>query len=81
LQTALQRRPLNSVEQLGQMDDASFFGFASADHLGMDTVAETGRIPFEFAVKLMSGVVSQIHARQDYCLEERSISHDASLVI
>jgi hypothetical protein len=69
----LQRCPLNSVEQLGQTEDASFFRFAGPRFAGtpvlistaLGAAAEPDALPLEFRVGLMSGVVAQIQRREN----------------
>jgi hypothetical protein len=65
LQTTLQRCPRNSVEQLGQIEDASFCGFAGARFArrplaDRGATSEPNKRPVEFNAELMSGVVAQI---------------------
>ncbi|MFY9659494.1 MAG: hypothetical protein WAJ97_02660 [Terriglobales bacterium] len=72
MQTTLQRHPRNSVEQLGQIEAASAFGFAGGFG-GKPVVVVTAtvvveardKIPVEFAVELISGVVAQIEPREN----------------
>ena len=40
MHTTLQRCPRNSVEQLGQIEDASFFSFAGRRFAGKSVVSE-----------------------------------------
>lgn len=68
MQTALQRCPRSSVEQLGQIEDASLFRFtamppAAAGAAGVCVEAE--ELAFAIAVELMSGVVAQIVLREN----------------
>jgi hypothetical protein len=78
LQTTLQRCPRNSVEQLGQIEDASFFRFAAtrfaatsaAVSTDLDADPEADEFRGEFAVELMSGVVAQIRSRKNMNLGE-----------
>ena len=64
----MQRCPRNSVEQLGQIEDASFFRFAGtpvAVSTAFGAVVEPDELPVEFGVELMSGVVAQIQSREN----------------
>src|SRR5258706_6963404 len=71
MQTTVQRCPRNSVEQLGQIEEASFRfagpGFAGTPVAVFDAVGEAGELTVEFGVELsvglMSGVVAQIQPR------------------
>jgi hypothetical protein len=63
----LQWCPRNSVEQLGQIEDASFRRFGGARFAGTPAgvsargaVAEPDDLPVEFSGEVMSGVVAQI---------------------
>jgi hypothetical protein len=69
----LQRCPLNSVEQLGQIEDASFFRFAGPRFAGtlipistaLFAAAEPEALRVEFRVGFMSGVVAQSQPREN----------------
>ena len=72
----MQRCPRNSVEQLGQTEDASFcrfFRFAGPRFAGtpllistaLGAAAERNALPVELRVGLMSGVVAQIQPRHE----------------
>jgi hypothetical protein len=69
----LQRCPRNSVEQLGQIEDASFRRFAgtrleappSAVSIAFGDVVESDKRRVESNVELMSGVVAQIQLREN----------------
>jgi hypothetical protein len=64
--------PRNSVEQLGQIEDASFFRLAEtrfaatpvAVSTALAAVVEPDELPVELSVELMSGVVAQIQSRE-----------------
>ena len=73
MQTTLQRCPSNSVEQLGQMDDASVgCTFAGARFAAMPAdvatvvgaVVEPDELSFGFGIELMSVVVAQNRPRE-----------------
>jgi hypothetical protein len=68
----LQRCPSNSVEQLGQIEDASFGRFAETKFattpLAISTAlggVEPGERPVEFGVERMSDFVAQIQLREN----------------
>jgi hypothetical protein len=73
LQTTLQRCPLNSVEQLGQIEAASLFRFPGARFArtpagvssGLGAIAEPDEFPVELTVDLMSGVVAQMQLQEN----------------
>jgi hypothetical protein len=68
----LQRCARNSVEQLGQIEDASFWRFAEtkfaatpvAVAIALNGVAP-GERPVEFGVERISGFVAQIQLREN----------------
>jgi hypothetical protein len=76
----LQRCPLNSVEQLGQIEDASLFRFAGANCAAAPVAFSTfpgaigtleespGEFRVEPGVEVMSGVVAQIQAGENSSL-------------
>jgi hypothetical protein len=74
LQTTLQRNPRSSLEQLGQMDDASFFTLSGERVAGVLIALATaigvgaGRdeLPFELGFELISGLVAQNDLREEY---------------
>jgi hypothetical protein len=55
LQTTLQRCPLNSVEQLGQIEDASFF-----EATGAVATPGASAVDFRITVELICGVVAHL---------------------
>jgi hypothetical protein len=88
----LQRCPRNSVEQLGQIEDASFFRFAAtrfaatrfaatpaAVSTDLDADPEAAEFRGEFGVEVMSGVVAQIRSQKNMNLGETGeASHQQS---
>jgi hypothetical protein len=68
----LQRCARNSVEQLGQIEDASCWRFAETKFAATPVAVspalngvEPGERPVEFGVKRMSGFVAQIRLREN----------------
>ncbi|HKM86777.1 MAG TPA: hypothetical protein VJW96_11255 [Terriglobales bacterium] len=81
MQTTLQRRPRNSVEQFGQIDAASFFGFAgtfAAVSIAIGELVERDAIPEAFEFELMFGVVAQIRLPENTNEADTNANQDAS---
>jgi hypothetical protein len=71
----LQRYPRNSVEQLGQIDEASLIGFAGTPAAVFSTpaaVVEPGDLTGKFRDELMHRVVAQIQS-QEKLLENTNV--------
>ena len=70
----MQRCPRNSDEQLGQIDEASGFGFAGAVVVSATIGGVVGRdeVPAGFEPKFISGVLAQIRARENTIIADAS---------
>lgn len=89
MQTTLQRCPLNSVEQLGQIEETSFFTFAEtrfgAKRVAVSTALGAVESPderlvesgIEFSVELISGVVAHIQSRENRNAPDQETTDDA----
>jgi hypothetical protein len=77
----LQRCPRNSVEQLGQIEAASFFGCAgtfAAVSIAIGELVERDAIPGAFEFELMFGVVAQIWLLENTNEADTNANQDAS---
>ena len=93
MQTTLQRCPLNSVEQLGQIEETSFFRLAgktlAAEFAVPPAAAPTAigavespdellvESEIEFSVELISGVVAQIESRENSYVPDQEAADNA----